>query len=96
MGLENCDKNIWAVALRDIVYKKFINSTGKEALTYSEERRNQEIQANIQIIEKMIRALSKNENMDNFINSTLSRVTKEIEKIHINRVKELLIKALNQ
>jgi hypothetical protein len=43
MGLENCEKNIWAVALRDIVYKKFINCTGKEALSYSEERRNQEI-----------------------------------------------------
>jgi hypothetical protein len=43
----------------------------------------------------MIRALSKNEDMDNFLNSTLTKVTKEIEKIHINRVKELLIKALN-
>jgi hypothetical protein len=43
MGIENCDKNVWAVALREIVYSKFINCSGKDALGYSEEKRNQEI-----------------------------------------------------
>ena len=42
MGIENCDKNVWAVALREIVFKKFINCSGKEALSYSEEKRNLE------------------------------------------------------
>ena len=39
MGLENCDKNIWAVALRDIIYKKSSN----EILLMSEDQRNLEI-----------------------------------------------------
>jgi hypothetical protein len=41
MGIENCDKNVWAVALRDIVFKKF--PSGQNSLTLSEESRNKEI-----------------------------------------------------
>ena len=44
----------------------------------------------------MLKALSKNENKENLINKALTCITKEVEKIHINRVKEILIKALNQ
>lgn len=44
MGLENIEKNVWAVALRDIVYTKCpFHRNGHLVLTMNEEIRNAEI-----------------------------------------------------
>ncbi len=92
MGLENCDKNVWAVALKEIVIKK-----SKEQYFYlSEEERNNIITRNNDNIIKGIQAVLLLEQIKGeIIISSLSLVINDIEKIHINRVKEILIKALN-
>ena len=44
MGLENIEKNVWAVTLKDIVYKKSpFHRHGDIVLMMSEENRNLEI-----------------------------------------------------
>lgn len=40
MGFENCEKNVWAVALKDIVYNKCRKHKGDEFINMSEEDRN--------------------------------------------------------
>ena len=44
MGLENIEKNVWAVTLKDIIFKKSpLHRNGEIVLLMTEEQRNLEI-----------------------------------------------------
>ena len=53
MGLENCDKNAWAVALKEVVIAK----CQEEVLNLNEEQRNKVMSKNNETMVKGIKAL---------------------------------------
>lgn len=63
----------------------------------TEESRNAEINKNNERILKGIKSLQKKlqQGEGAILFGSINTILKEIEKIHINRVKEILIKALN-
>jgi hypothetical protein len=95
MGVDNCNMNVWAVQLRKIVVEKFLSCNGVEALNFSEERRNLEIQNNIYTVEKMMKAIGKKDDKKNILNKALSDISNQIETLHIKRAKLIMLHALN-
>eukprot|EP00347_Sterkiella_histriomuscorum_P005428 403356654 len=96
MGLEHIETNVWAVALKDIIYTKS-RINGDVILTMTEDARNVEINSNNEQMLKSFISISKRAKEDGKqLFNSINVVLNEIEKIHINRVKDNLIKALNQ
>jgi hypothetical protein len=92
MGIDNCDKNVWAVALKEIV----CNKSREEMLYISEEERNHIIHKNNELVFKAISNIqNKEKDYGEILFINMNNIANEIVKIHINRVKEILIKALN-
>ena len=95
MGIENIEKNVWAVALKDIVFTK-ANMNGIQVLNMNEEVRNVQISINNEKIVKCLLSLHKRIKEDgSYLFNSINTVMNDIEKIHINRVKDHLIKGLN-
>jgi hypothetical protein len=93
MGLDNCDKNVWAVALKDVI----TNKLKEEMLFLGEDDRNAIISKNNELLLKGIQSLQQQKDKESkHIFGAIQSVLAEIERVHINRVKEVLIKALNQ
>ena len=87
MGLENCGRNVWAVALKEVVEGK-----GREQWLYmGEELRCAEVEKTLEGVKMGILRIEKGLLMG----AAVAFVVTEIERVHVNRVKEILIKALN-
>jgi hypothetical protein len=94
MGGGACDVNMWAVALKDTVTQK-ISGGGSEAVFEMEEAARKELITlnNCYITRKVKSILKKGESI---LFENIAFFLQEIDKTHINRVREMLVQVLNQ
>lgn len=110
MGIEHIEANVWAKELREVIQAKAIlksNQLGEDltdssqisemVLMMSEEARNLDISRNNESILKSLISISKRVKEEGkHLFAAINVVLNDIEKIHINRVKDNLMRALNQ
>lgn len=95
MGFDNCETNVWAVALKDTVLKKFSDSL----INLTESGRSQALGHNLERIEQVLKIICSNEKRKSICKHlcvAIMTITKESESIHIESAKDLLIRALNR
>lgn len=97
MGLENCDANMWAVTLKETVSSKIeIKGNNLNVMQMEENERNELMsQFNCFIMRKVKRLARKMDNSKSILSTNIAFFLQEIDKTHINKVKEMLVMALN-
>jgi len=99
MGLENCDSNMWAVSLKECVIDK-VNAPSEmkngQIFLMDEAPRNEILtQNNCFLTRKLKRLHKKSPNPQSILFTNIAFFLQEIDKTHINKVKETLVSALN-
>ncbi|TNV87572.1 hypothetical protein FGO68_gene2693 [Halteria grandinella] len=99
MGLENCDSNMWAVSLKECVIEK-VNAPSEmkngQIFLMDEAPRNEILtQNNCFLTRKLKRLSKKSPNPQSILFTNIAFFLQEIDKTHINKVKETLVSALN-
>lgn len=101
MGLENCEGNMWALQLKSVVSTKLQTPIAHfdDPLALEETLRCDEFSRNNHKLFKYIKGLKAIQGRRNrggsVIFTNVEYVIQEVEKLHINRVKEIMISALN-
>lgn len=101
MGQPNYESNMWAIHLKTLVQEKINIPQPFDALTMTEESRREEFTRNNHKIYKYLKQLQGLQerrtvaSRSTIIFTNIAYVNQEIEKMHINKVREMLLQALN-
>jgi hypothetical protein len=99
MGLANCDSNMWAIHLKGLILQKISVSYSADPLLMNEDLRTEEFTRNNHKIYKYLKQLQalqeRRASSPSILFTNIAYINQEIEKIHINKVKEMLLQSLN-
>jgi len=94
MGSDSWESNVWASALQEVIVARH----SEEMLHMREVERNFRIGNLLERIEHLIKMIIRKEKKNNIISPffvSLLSILKESERLHLSKVRETLVRAIN-